>query len=293
MKTSVHEDRLLVISDVHMGNPLHRPGRALEALLRFALEHKYSICVNGDGIDIAQLSLTRLHADLTPSLRVLMRFGETRRRIYHTVGNHDIALEHFLSEIGRIKVVPFLNVHSGDKRIRIEHGHMYDEMFIKFPRLYFLFTMIGRLAIGISAEFYDKLHHFNVRFIAFAEWVLRGFGMIPKPPRPPGSIDGERDCFRHGAEDVGVRGFDAVVFGHTHFPGSSDLPGGVKYYNTGGWFSKPYCVVIDRGRIWFGSVADLLESGDPFTRVDVDQDVDHQFYSVPTQPKESSWAVPV
>ena len=195
-----------------------------------------------------------------------MEFGDADLRIYHTVGNHDIALEHFLSEIGRMTVVPFLNVLSGDKRIRIEHGHMYDEMFIKFPRLYYLFTMIGRLAIGVSPKFYDRLHHYNLEFIAFTEWVFSGFKKAEQRRKHiDGAIPGERECFRYGAEDVGVRGFDVVIFGHTHLPGESALPYGVQYYNTGGWFNGPFCVAIDHGRLWFGSVADLMKA-DPFPR---------------------------
>ena len=264
MRTSIREERLLVISDIHMGNPLHRPGRNFFELVQFALDNRYSICVNGDGIDIAQLSLSRLRADFMPSLSLFMRYGGANLRIYHTVGNHDIALEHFLSEMGRMHVVPFLNVFSGDKRIRIEHGHMYDGMFLKFPGLYFLFTMIGRMAIGISPKVYDALHDFNHQFISFSEWVLSGFKSEEERKKQiKGGIEGERECFRFGAEDVGMRGFDAVIFGHTHMAGEAQLPYGVQYYNTGGWFAKPYAVAIDHGRMWFGKVEDLVK-GDPF-----------------------------
>ena len=97
MKTSVRESRLLVVSDVHMGNRLHRTRRAFTEFVEFALEHRYSICINGDGIDLAQLSLSLLVADITPSLGLFLKFWENDLRIYYTVGNHDIALEHFLT----------------------------------------------------------------------------------------------------------------------------------------------------------------------------------------------------
>jgi UDP-2,3-diacylglucosamine pyrophosphatase LpxH len=269
VKTTVREDRMLVISDVHLGNPLHRPRQALLNLVRFALEKRYTLCINGDGIDIAQLSLPRLTADLTPALGLMTRFTEAGRRVYYTVGNHDIVLENFLNDMGWMQVVPFLNVYSGDARIRVEHGHTYDGMFLRYPRLYFLFTMIGRLAIGISPKVYDWLHHFNLRFIGFAEWVLSGFGA--RKEEPSGNrIPGERKCFGDGAEDVGLHGFDAVVFGHTHLPGSVEFAEGRRYYNTGGWFKDPYCVAIDKGRIWFGPVADLYVAGDPFPLPDDD-----------------------
>jgi UDP-2,3-diacylglucosamine pyrophosphatase LpxH len=266
MKTTVRENRLLVVSDVHMGNRLHRSGRAFRDFVQFALDHRYSICINGDGIDLAQLSLSHLVADLMPSLGLFLRFGESDLRIYYTVGNHDIALEHFLSDIGRMKVVPFITVRSGDQSIRVEHGHMYDNMFLRYPRIYFAFTWIGGLAILIGPRAYHAMHRFNHGFVAFSEWVLSGFGLVKsrKPAKRIGGIEGERECFTAGAEATGLRGFDAVVFGHTHFPGTYMLTDGPRYYNTGAWFTNPHCVAIDEGRVWFGPVADLTTKGDPF-----------------------------
>ena len=242
MKTTVRENRLLVVSDVHMGNRLHRTRRAFTDFVQFALDHRYSVCINGDGIDIVQLSLSHLVSDITPSLGLFLKFGDNDLRIYYTVGNHDIALEHFLNEVGRMRVVPFLSVESGDQRIRVEHGHMYDDMFLRFPRLYYSFTLIGRLAIGISPGFYQALHKFNDAFIAFSGWALSGFGLFaPKKDLTPdeNTIVGERKCFREGAEALGSRGFDAVVFGHTHYEGTATLSDGIKYYNTGAWFGDP------------------------------------------------------
>ena len=263
MNTTVHEDRLLVISDVHMGNALHRPRRPFLDLIRFAFQNRYSVCINGDGVDIAQLSLTRLTADLSPSLRLFMRFGETGRSIYYTVGNHDIALEHFLSDMGRMQVVPFLNVHSGDLRVRVEHGHMYDGMFLKFPRMYFAFMAIGHLAIGVSPSFYDRLHRFNLGFIGVVEKILARLGAGGVQEGSISGIEGERECFGQAALDVGIRGFDVVVLGHTHFHGQKVFEEGIRYYNTGSWFSNPWCVAISHGKVWFGPAADL-QKGDPF-----------------------------
>src|SRR5262245_35617606 len=169
MKTAVHEERLLVVSDVHMGNRLHSPRRAFTDFVRFALENRYSLCINGDGIDIAQLSLSHLMSDLTPSLGLFIQFGKGDLRIYYTVGNHDIALEHFLNDVGRMKVIPFLTVYSGDQRIRVEHGHMYDETFVRYPRLYFLFTSIGRVCISVSPRVYAAANRVNNAIIGFAE----------------------------------------------------------------------------------------------------------------------------
>jgi UDP-2,3-diacylglucosamine pyrophosphatase LpxH len=265
VKTTVREERLLVISDVHMGNRLLQTRRPFREFVQYALDHDYSICLNGDGIDLAQMSLSRLMSDLTPSLGLFPQFGQKGATIYYTVGNHDIALEHFLTDVGQMKVVPFLNVLSGDRRIRVEHGHMYDAMFLKFPRLYFAFMMIGRFAILVGPKAYDMMHRINLAIIGTTEWILARFGAgkTEDAGEAGDALAGERECFRKGAENIGVRGFDAVLFGHTHLPGSREFEHNVKYYNTGAWFSTPYCVAIDHGRIWFGSLPELLAQ-DPF-----------------------------
>jgi hypothetical protein len=166
--------------------------------------------------------------------------------------------------MGRMQVLPYLNVYSGDLRVRVEHGHMYDGMFLKFPRLYNLFMMIGGLAIAIGPKAYERIHHLNALIIGFAEWVFSGFGAKKKPGSISG-ISGERECFGDGALNVGMRGFDVVTFGHTHLAGWSKLGDGkLTYYNTGGWFANPWCLAIDHGRLWFGPVPDLVEKGDPF-----------------------------
>jgi UDP-2,3-diacylglucosamine pyrophosphatase LpxH len=277
MNTTVTEDRLLVVSDIHLGNRLHRPRRSFLDFLQFAIKNDYSICINGDGVDIQQMALSQLTGDLAACTPLFLKFGATGHQIYHTVGNHDIVLEHFLNDIGRLTVVPFLNVHCGDKRIRIEHAHMYDGMFLKFPRTYSVFTFIGLLAIGVSPAFYDRVHNLNLAIIGFAEFLLSGFKTKAQrnKDRPGEVIEGERDCFRQGAEDVGARGFDTVIFGHTHLAGTVRLSSGARYYNTGGWFSKPYCVALSNGQEWFGSVEELTQNGDPFPAAAPEDDHTH------------------
>jgi hypothetical protein len=137
-------------------------------------------------------------------------------------------------------------------------------MFLRFPHMYFLFTMIGRMAIWVSPKFYDLLHELNKFIIHVVEGVSSGFGLFKKEEvQVEGRIPGERKCFGDGAEDVGQRGFDAVLLGHTHLQGTVEFADGLRYYNTGGWFSDPHCVAVHNGDIWFGSVADIVKS-DPF-----------------------------
>jgi UDP-2,3-diacylglucosamine pyrophosphatase LpxH len=258
MITTVREERLLVVSDIHLGNRLFPAvNRHLGALIRFAYRNRFSLCINGDGVDIMQMSLGRLTRELSACYRELRAFPEAGLKVYYVVGNHDILIEHFLEDWGSIVTVPFLNLHSGDRRIRIDHGHLHDEMFLRFPRLYTAVTVLGRWAISLSPRLYERVEVLN-EAVQTAARRLTGGGRTAAAAGAAG-IPGEHPSFREAAEEVSLRGFDAVIFGHTHHPGRVMLRSGAVYYNTGSWLHRPRCVAIDRGRIWFGQVSALLE----------------------------------
>ena len=90
MITNVSEERLLVVSDTHLGNPLFNARRPFVEFLRYASSNSWNVCINGDGVDIAQTSISRITRDLSECSTQLRRFTEHGLRVYYTVGNHDI-----------------------------------------------------------------------------------------------------------------------------------------------------------------------------------------------------------
>ncbi|NDF15610.1 UDP-2,3-diacylglucosamine diphosphatase, partial [bacterium] len=136
MITSIQSERLVVISDLHLGNPFSHAKRKVLPFLKWAAQERFDVCINGDGLEIAQASFRKIAFDVPEFFRLLGEFKRAGREVYYVTGNHDIALEHFLEDWGMMKVSPFLNVHSSGKRIRIEHGHIYDPFFVRYPALY-------------------------------------------------------------------------------------------------------------------------------------------------------------
>jgi UDP-2,3-diacylglucosamine pyrophosphatase LpxH len=59
----------------------------------------------------------------------------------------------------------------------------------------------------------------------------------------------EHPAFTGAARELLRRGFDAVVFGHTHVPGSLALDGGKVYCNPGSWMSRGNYVAIENGAV--------------------------------------------
>ncbi len=226
---------MVIISDMHVGNPFSTAHNRVISFIKWASENDYDICINGDGLEIAQASFLKIAVEVPKILLAISEVIKSGNKIYYIIGNHDIVLEHFLENWGAIKVSPFLNVTSGDKRIRVEHGHIYDPFFIKHPMLYEVSTQIG----GVFLRCWPRFYRFWILFERLKSRIRsRKTGII-----------GEHPSFAEAAEEISMRGFDSVIFGHTHHPGERKLKSGAMYYNTGSWMRQSQYITIESGHL--------------------------------------------
>ena len=250
MITAIREERLAVVSDIHLGNPLFRARRPFVEFLKFALDRNLSVCLNGDGVDILQATVGRLTRELSDCALYFAKFAERNLRLYYVIGNHDLPLEHFLGDWGIVRCAPFLDVSSGEKRIRIEHGHLYDEMFVQYPRTFGVVTVLGSAALNLHPAVYNTFTGFHAALRRFGEWVWRsnvhGDDDATALAR---RIPGEQAAYLRAAREIASRGFDAVIFAHTHRAGTIDLGDGAQYFNTGAWDVNPHCALIEHGNV--------------------------------------------
>lgn len=234
MITKVDSKKMVVLSDLHLGNPYSKVRERTIDFLRRSSKDGYDICINGDGFEVAQVSFQRLALELPAVLQELKACTHRGVKVYYVVGNHDILFEHFLHDWGAFVMAPFLNVVSGGRRIRIEHGHLYDPFFIRNPRLYEFSTWF--------AGFFLRLHPSLYRvWIAWEKW--RSYLRMRK------GIRGEHPKFAEAATEIASRGFDHIVFGHTHHSGTVEVAGGARYYNPGSWMLEPSYVKIEEGNV--------------------------------------------
>ncbi len=241
MITDIRADKLLIISDLHLGNPFSQAKRPTVDFLRWSAKNGYDIVINGDGFEIAQVSFTRIARDVPEVFHALKSFTAQGRNIYYVIGNHDIALENFLNDWGGFKMAPFLNVTSGTSRIRIEHGHLYDPSFINHPELYEFLTWAAGLLLQLNPGLYKG-------WIAFEKLKSRLFWKKTNDGSQRG-IRGEHPAFFEAAMELTSRGFDSVVFGHTHHAGEVLLPNGASYFNSGSWLMGTPMVSIENGTL--------------------------------------------
>lgn len=234
MILEISEARLFVISDLHLGNPASTARERLVEFLDFTRLTGASLCVNGDGFELLQTSFTRLAADSIPVINAIRRLKDEGHNVYYVVGNHDIALEHFLEDWLFTHISPFLNLSSGDQRVRIEHGHIYDYFFMHYPDVYEAMTRLAGLFIFVQPDIYSV-------------WAKADAALDRRRRRKAaGAAEGISEL--HEAAGVLLdRGFDAVIFGHTHNPESVQLADRGLYVNSGNWLRGSHYVDIDNG----------------------------------------------
>ena len=236
MKTEVEVERLIVVSDLHLGNPFSEAGRTLAGFIDEVREREFDLVINGDGLEILQADIGTLARASGEVFLALRRLSAAGQQIYYVIGNHDIALEYLLGSWLSGFIVPFLNVRSGEVRIRIEHGHLYDPFFHSFPRLY---EWVTRLA-GPLLQVRPGLYTLWTRYKQTKAWLA---GLLPWQTRTE-----HYTPFHEGAASLLLRGFDVVIFGHTHRPELRPLDEGT-YVNAGNWVRGGTYVEIDGGQV--------------------------------------------
>ena len=228
MILDLDDDHVVIVSDLHLGSPASRAGATFPAFLDHVAELGATLVVNGDGFDLLQGSMATLIADSVPVVRKLRALQASGRRIHYTIGNHDLAFEHLLAELP-ITTSPFLNLRSGEARIRIEHGHLYEPFYANHPHLYELGGRMARPLLHLSGDVY-------------AVWA--------SAQRRVDRRRREADRYPHhrAARALFDRGFDAVVFGHTHHAELTRLDDGM-FVNAGSWMANGTWVEVVRGEI--------------------------------------------
>ena len=235
MLIEAEEQRLLVVSDMHVGYPFSEARRTLGGFFEYARRGGFNVCINGDGFEILQVTFSRLAHDAIDVLNRIRSHVDAGFKVYYVIGNHDIALERFLQRWSGVDITPFLNVDTGTQRIRIEHGHLYDPSFMSSPARYEFLTRMAGPFLRIYPDVYQ----------AWAVWESLSQQVRSWRSRDPV----ERNVYYLAADMLLRRGFDIVVFGHTHTAEDVTLGQGRRYINSGNWVRGGSFVEICDGQV--------------------------------------------
>jgi UDP-2,3-diacylglucosamine pyrophosphatase LpxH len=235
MVTSLNNEKLVVISDLHLGNPFAREPQLAMDFMKWAAAQGYHICINGDGIEIAQTSPHKILSLLPEIVRTIQEVKRHGKTVFYVLGNHDVGLEHFLADWGHLKVSHSLEVNSADARIRIEHGHIHDPLYSRNPEFYERMTYLLGFLLRISPHFYKGWIWFEK---LRSRYHARHTGILGEPPH-----------FKEAARKICQQGFDHVIFGHTHYPGDESLEHHKRYLNPGSWLFSCHYIEISDGKV--------------------------------------------
>lgn len=239
------EKRLFVISDIHIGHPSFKNKENIVRFLDFVISENVGLVINGDGIDFLQPSISGFISVLPEVFKKVVRIAQ-KNIVYYVIGNHDIYFEHFLLDMDSFKVVPFLNIRSEGKNIRIEHAHIYDDLHLRYPKAYFL--------IGKWWGYFLRIFPVLYPTYGLLERIAGGFRVLRKVADSPSE---EKPSFRNAAILILERGYDVVIFGHTHRVSRLKINTDKYYYNTGGWFDTPHYIEINSGNVELHSMEEL------------------------------------
>jgi predicted phosphodiesterase len=181
-----------------------------------------------------------LAVDLQTAFKSIKEFlSQGTSKIYYVHGNHDLHWETYLAKSGLGSAMPFLDVVSGGRRIHIEHGHLYDRRFQRFPRVHQQIAKILGKLLKISPEFFHLFFHL--------EWWLYGVNKRALGPERP-LFDVPRNLT--AALDLFTKGFDIVILAHSHRHGLHLMEDGKVFANAGAWTSpRIHYLEIKRGTI--------------------------------------------
>ena len=216
--------KYLILSDIHIGNPLFKDIYRLKELL---IDKNFDcLILNGDIFDVWEKSFEKITRDYSCFISLLNRLS-TERSVIYVMGNHDHSKEELSTIFPYIK---FVNEYKVNNTIFI-HGHEYDNFIKDFSYvakvLFYVQWIFERIGLNIQAHCREVMHSVSMK----------------RQKKYYNDLVSKIE--QQSVKDYNDKGFKNIVLGHTHMPKlivSSDF----KYINSGDWIhSKTYAIMED------------------------------------------------
>lgn len=227
----------LLISDIHLGsdNCQAKPlAQLLDQLLAGEIKARRLI-INGDmfdSIDFRRLKKTHW------KILSLIRHLSDKLQVVWIAGNHDGAAE-IVSHLLGVEVVEQFVFASGEKKILVVHGHIFDDFIEEYPlvtwcadQVYYILQRLDKThRVARAAKRHSKV------FVRCIEKIERG-----------------------AMELARRKGCHVAVCGHTHHA-THVRAWDVEYFNSGCWTETPSTyLTFDAGRIEIRAHATTLSA---------------------------------
>ena len=216
----------VIISDIHLGCDNCQAKlviRFLENILEGRIATRRLI-INGDVFD--SIDFRRLKKTHWKVLSMIRHLSDKMEVIW-TCGNHDGPAE-IVSHLLGVQVLNEYIFTSGNRRMLVLHGHIFDDFIDDHPIL----TWIGD-AIYNTLQMVDRRHHIARLAKARSKIFLHCLDKVQRK-----SIAYARRL-----------GCDVVMCGHTHNCAAAN-EGGIDYFNSGCWTELPSTwLAVEAGQV--------------------------------------------
>lgn len=218
----------LVISDTHIGD--RHSDKNLEKLYRLLdyyseWSDEVQLILNGDIIDLVR------EPEFDSRHFIFFQILRKFKHIYYIVGNHDYLVQEIVERVPAIQTASGLKFRSGRQDIAVCHGHQFDKVVHKFPRIARALTIINHWVDDYTSLDLQRILHKS----SYSQNKL-----IPTQ-------------VNHCIELVKNK-VDSIVCGHTHHIQITHKDG-VMYYNTGSWIDSVCSyLTIDNGSFCLAKV---------------------------------------
>jgi UDP-2,3-diacylglucosamine pyrophosphatase LpxH len=205
----------VILSDLHLGSA-NCQARSVCELLERIVEgdlRPARLILNGDVFD--SIDFRRLNKNHWKVLSLLRKLSDEVEIIW-LAGNHDGSAE-IISHLLGVTVKDDFILESGDKKLLVLHGHVFDQFIDKHPWLTFLGDCVYRLLqiLDGSHRFAKLAKHGSKTFLRCAKKIEEGAILLARQ-----------------------LGCTAACCGHTH-AAVAHTEGPVHYYNSGCWTELP------------------------------------------------------
>jgi UDP-2,3-diacylglucosamine pyrophosphatase LpxH len=205
----------VILSDVHLGSDNCQAKNVVRLLDRIVEGEIQTsrVILNGDVFD--SIDFRRLNKNHWKVLSLIRKLSDEVEIIW-LCGNHDGSAE-IVSHLLGVTVMDEYRLDSGDQRILVLHGHVFDEFLDSHPIL----TWLADCVYGFL-QWIDRTHYFAKLAKRGSKTFLRCAKKIE---------DGAVELARK-------KGCTAVCCGHTHVAvARTDQP--LPYFNSGCWTELP------------------------------------------------------
>jgi UDP-2,3-diacylglucosamine pyrophosphatase LpxH len=222
--------KVVVISDVHLGTYGCHAQELNQYLKSFDVE---LLIINGDFIDIWQLSKSYFPAAHTKVLQRIMKMLANGTKVVYLTGNHDEMLRKYSGmQLGNLSVEDKLLIDIDGKRHWFFHGDVFD---VSMQHSKWLAKLGGQgydLLILLNRGINHLLHKVGRERISLSKKVKDSV---------KGAVKFISDFERTAGTIAIDNGYDYVVCGHIHEPVMKEISnakGNVTYLNSGDWIEN-------------------------------------------------------